>query len=233
MVLCELLGAVAPCADNSEFGFVVKRVRVCCNGNVNSFWQTYRVPLVLGGLGVIVIVVSLALLFKAVQTTTPIEFSSSKEGEEGKEGQERKTSKISVDIEGAVASPGVYQLPAGSRVDDAIVAAGGLSADADIERIASSINRAGKLVDAGKLYFPKKGEAAGSSSSDVSNVSPLSNVVSINSGSQSELEALRGIGPATAQKIIDGRPYQTLEELVSKKAMGQSLFNKLKEQLTL
>lgn len=57
--------------------------------------------------------------------------------------------------------------------------------------------------------------------------------VSVNRAAVEDLEALSGIGPVTARKIIDNRPYGSLEELVSKKAMGKSLLNKLKEQLTL
>lgn len=57
--------------------------------------------------------------------------------------------------------------------------------------------------------------------------------VSVNSALAEDLEALPGIGPVTAKKVIDNRPYQTLEDLVNKKAMGQALFNKLKDQLTL
>ena len=203
------------------------------------FWQTYRVPLILGGAGVIVIITSLILLIKTVQTATPIEFSSSVEEEEGKEGQERTLSKISIDVEGAVASPGVYQLPRESRVEDAIAAAGGLASDADTERIAATINRAAKVVDGGKLYFPRQGERQGASLSTQElqaqgrALGSQLSTVSVNAASQSELEALAGVGPVTAQKIITNRPYQTIEELVSKKAMGQSLFNKLKEQLTL
>src|SRR3989344_1871453 len=137
-------------------------------GNENQeaqppFWQTYRVPLLLGGAGIVVVITSLILLIKTVQTATPIEFSGSIDGEEGKEGQERKTSAISVDVEGAVVAPGVYQLPRDSRVEDAITAAGGLSSDADTERIAATINRASKVVDGGKLYFPRQGERQGAS----------------------------------------------------------------------
>ena len=57
--------------------------------------------------------------------------------------------------------------------------------------------------------------------------------ISINSALQEDLEALPGIGPVTAKKIIDNRPYGSLEELVEKKAMGQALFKKLKDQLVL
>ena len=58
-------------------------------------------------------------------------------------------------------------------------------------------------------------------------------LININSASQTELEALPGVGPVTAGKIIDGRPYQTLEELKSKKAVGNALFEKIKDKLTI
>lgn len=58
-------------------------------------------------------------------------------------------------------------------------------------------------------------------------------LISINSASQFELELLPGVGPVTAQKIIDNRPYETLEELVIKKAVGQKLFEKIKQYVSL
>ena len=94
-----------------------------------------------------------------------------------------------------------------------------------------------KLVDGAKIYIPKIGEniieqnigTQGQTSTGVSAVG----LISVNTASQAELEVLPGIGPVTATKIISNRSYQTLEELVTKKAMSQSLFNKLKEQLSL
>lgn len=182
-----------------------------------AIWKAYKIPIILGSISLLCIAISLTLLIKFYQSADPIEFS-----------QEASPSEIllAVDIEGAVINPGVYQLPAGARVEDAIAVAGGLSDEADEERIAGSINRAAKLSDGAKLYIPKKGDAA-------SPVGDLGNLLNINSASASDLEALPGIGLVTAKKIIDGRPYQTLEELVSKKAISQSLFEKLKEQLSL
>ena len=57
-------------------------------------------------------------------------------------------------------------------------------------------------------------------------------LININTATQTELEALPGVGPVTAGKIIDGRPYQTLEELKTKKAVGNALFEKIKDKLT-
>ena len=182
-------------------------------------FRQYKIPLILGGLSVFTITISIILLVKSVATTTPIEFSSDQVA--------TGSSVIKIDVEGAVVSPGLYSLPEGSRVEDAITAAGGLSKDVDGETLAKSINRAMKLVDGGKIFIPSV------HSSPISPQSPLSPLISVNSGSQSELESLPGIGPVTAKKIIDNRPYQTPEELVSKKAVGQSVFEKIKNQISL
>lgn len=190
-------------------------------------WQNQlkelRIPLAIGGISILLILVSITLLIKSVQTTTPIQFSSDSASESGVLGQ--ATSQITVDIQGAVARPGVYELPEGSRVEDALSAAGGLTSEADAERISQTINRAAKLSDGAKLYFPKK--------SDSTSHNSYPSLVSVNASSQSDLEALPGIGPVTAKKIIAGRPWQTLDELVTKKAMSQSLLTKLKDQLSL
>lgn len=184
-----------------------------------SFWAKYRIPLVLGGGSLLLIVLSLVLLIKSVQTEAPIEFheatSSAASG-----------SPIRVDVEGAVVAAGVYSLSAEARVEEALQAAGGLRPDADMAVVARTLNRAAKLTDGGKIYVPKVGETPA-----VAGVGAGS--VSINTASVGALEALPGIGPATAAKIVANRPYQNLTELVGKKVLSPTLFNKLKEQLTL
>ncbi|MFZ5844939.1 MAG: helix-hairpin-helix domain-containing protein [Patescibacteria group bacterium] len=196
-----------------------------------KIWQEYQLPIVFGSISLLLIVISLTFLLKSFSVSAPIEFSS----DASPAGQVHQT--ITIDIEGAVANPGVYRLPSGSRVEEAVVAAGGLSAEADLERIAKVINRAARLSDGAKLYIPEKGDPSPpvGRSGQVPQGGQVSGVemVSVNHASQSELEALPGVGPVTARKIMDNRPYTSLEELISKKAMSQSLFNKLKDQLTL
>ncbi len=195
-------------------------------------WKTYRAPIILGGVSTFFIIVSLTILIKSVQTSTPITFSS---GEATVAGAMR-AGEIVVDIAGAVNKPGVYRLPVGSRVEDAITAAGRLSDDVDADRLAQVVNRAAKLSDGAKLYIPKVGDGQRSHNISPPN-SPNSpnfpNLVSVNAASQQELEALDDVGVSTAKKIIAGRPYTNLEELVAKKAVGQALFEKLKDQITL
>ena len=190
-----------------------------------SVWQVYKVPILLGGCSFLLIVLSLYLLIKTYQAPDPIQFLTVGEQQATSSGTQ---SVLFIDVSGAVVKSGLYQLPFGSRVDDAIVAAGGMTKEADIEKIATSINRAAKLSDGAKVYIPKKTEAENDQSS-----TETTTTVSINSASSADLERLNGIGPATATKIIAGRPYTRIEELVEKKAISQGLFEKLKALLTL
>ena len=188
--------------------------------DVAEVLRNYKTPILLGGISIVSIILSIVLLVKSTQTTTPIQFSSDTT-------EASRSATITVDIEGAVVNPGVYTLPAGSRVEDAIVAAGGLGSGADGDAFAKTMNRAMKLVDGGKIYVPSL------SSSPLSPQFPLSPLISVNSATESELDTLPGIGPVTAQKIITNRPYQTLEELVGKKAVGAALFEKIKDKISL
>lgn len=186
----------------------------------------YRLPLFLVGLSVIALVSAVVLFVKTVQPDDSIRFSS----DNTDVASASQSAKLVIDVSGAVASPGVYMLPAGSRVIDAITIAGGFTAQADTDAVAATINQASILSDGAKVYIPMQGTTIGQGevASAVS-----TKTVSINTASESELDTLSGVGPVTAKKIIDNRPYTKLEDLVTKKAVGQSLFDKLKNQLTL
>lgn len=188
--------------------------------------QAYRLPMLFGAGSILCIVISLILILSSARPDNPIEFSPPAGGE----GSPSASFALTVDIAGAVVEPGVYTLPFGSRVEDAIEAAGGISADADDEAIARSVNRAAKLSDGAKLYFPLHDDAVSLPAFDPQ---LPTKTYAINAASGAELEELSGVGPVTAQKIIAGRPYGKIEELVEKKVMSQSLFDKLKSQLTL
>ncbi|TSC86356.1 MAG: competence protein ComEA [Microgenomates group bacterium Gr01-1014_7] len=139
---------------------------------------------------------------------------------------------ISVDVSGAVNRPGVYKLNEGSIVEDAIRVGGGFSDSANKEYISKYLNMAQKLSDGSKVYVPLTGETGPGvhTGSSVSATNPQSKV-NINTSTQAELEALPGIGPVTASKIISGRPYQTSDELVSKKVVSKIIFEKIKDSL--
>lgn len=149
---------------------------------------------------------------------------------------EEKT--ILVDVEGSVVKPGVYKLPENSRIQDGLVAAGGLAATADRQYIAKNFNLAIKLTDGAKIYVPNVEEAvsgaevlsASGTSSEGIVVGALTN---INTASQSQLEALPGrVGPKTAEKIISGRPYNSIDELLSKKIVSASVFSQIKDKIS-
>ena len=139
--------------------------------------------------------------------------------------------KIKVDVEGQVLKPGVYSLDSNSRVQDALIAAGGLSSEAN----RNAINLAAKIADGQKIYVPAIGEEGTTSIMGTTGITGenYGGIVSINSGTQAELEGLPGIGPVTAQKIIDNRPYGSQEELLDKKVVGKATYEKIKDMITL
>jgi competence protein ComEA len=141
-----------------------------------------------------------------------------------------------VNVVGAVPRPGLYELPEGSRVHDAVDAAGGLLADAD----ASSINLAAPLEDGELLAIPfvGGGEALTRSSDTglATDVPANPDLININTATVEELDNLPGIGPTTAQKIIDYRtengPFQQIEDLLNVSGIGPSTFEQLKDLIT-
>lgn len=188
----------------------------------------YKFPLIFGGLGIILLLAAIVLLTKNLTPAAEVQFTSG--------ATSSAQTKLKVDMEGAVLVPGVYELAADSRISDALASAGGLSAEADRDWVAKNLNLAAKVTDGGKIYIPEQGqfnsgEAVSGLSSNQFGVS-TSKTLNINSASQLELEALPGIGPVTAGKIINGRPYNTVEELKTKKVLGNSLFEKIKDSLT-
>lgn len=140
--------------------------------------------------------------------------------------------KITIDVEGAVINPGVYSLVSSSRVKDALIAAGGFSSNADRSWISKNLNLALKLSDAMKIYIPFQGESAVKGLNTTTGTISVDNLININSASLSDLDTLPGIGPVTAQKIIDGRPYNSLNDLLTKKIVKSSVFQNIKDKIT-
>lgn len=151
------------------------------------------------------------------------------------ETKELETESIRVDISGAVEKPGVYEMVTDQRVADALEIAGGLSEEADREWVAKRLNLAAKLTDGWKIYIPKSGEGDQENKENQGMVlaeTISEDILNINTASKSELEDLPGIGPVTAEKIITNRPYQNIEELVTKKVLGAKTLEKIKEHVT-
>ena len=136
---------------------------------------------------------------------------------------------IVVDVSGAVEEPGVYNLPSGSRIGDALVAAGGLAADADRVWVAQTLNLAKEIKDQEKIFIPALGrvelsrvEGKGSTLGE-----QKTGKININTASESELDSLPGIGSVRAGAIIDNRPYGSVEELLSKAKIPQSVYEEI------
>lgn len=133
---------------------------------------------------------------------------------------------VVVDVQGGVAEPGIRELPAGSRVADAIAAAGGYAIDADVEASAASLNLAQPLVDGGQVRVPRIGDAVaaadptrGAGEPTGGSTATGGGPVNLNTATPEELEALPGIGPVTVQKIVAARleaPFASLEDAVQR-----------------
>jgi competence protein ComEA len=136
-----------------------------------------------------------------------------------------------IDIEGGVTHPGILELPAGSRVADALAAAGGYADTADLAAAAQSLNLAASLVDGQQIYVPILGAAPPAAGGGGS----TGGLLNLNRATQSELEALPGIGPVTAGKIIASRaeqPFATLDELVSRKVLSTHQLEQIADLVT-
>jgi competence protein ComEA len=200
-----------------------------------SVLKKYWLPISIGVLGLTLLVYGLIYLSASSSKTTK---DDSITFETGENTSTNSVKKIMVDVEGAVVNPGVYSVGEDARVQDGLIAAGGFSVKADRNWIAKNLNLAAKLSDSTKIYIPDIDEdkstatganssVAGISSSDV-NVNAL---ININTATSGELDALPGIGPVTAEKIINNRPYSTIDDLLSKKAVSNKVFLQIKNKI--
>jgi len=134
---------------------------------------------------------------------------------------------VVVDVAGKVRRPGLVVLPSGSRVNDAIAKAGGVRAGVDL----SSINLARVLVDGEQILVSNRGAQAGAASAGGGGL------VNLNSAGLSELDTLPGVGPVTAQKIVDWRAahgaFTSVEDLLEVPGIGDKTLADIAPHVTL
>ena len=150
---------------------------------------------------------------------------------------ESSQEKIMVDVKGAVRQAGVYELPVGSRVYDAVQKAGGMTDEANSQ----SVNLAQKLEDESIVYVAKNGEeiapvASASAGTTSGEKQSKDGKVNLNTATEAELQTISGIGQKRAQDIIAYREekgkFQSVDELKNVSGIGQKTLEKLKEHVT-
>ena len=197
-------------------------------------WESWSLSVkaaVIGG--VLLLLVGVGGLFskkeEAVEDVTVVETTALAEKTEVSTTQEAV---IFVDIKGAVKNPGVYQMKAGDRVKDALDAAGGLTGEADSQKV----NLAQRVEDQMVIVVPKVGEEvtempAGATSKKASKEGK----VNINTATVEELKTLKGVGEKKAEAIIDYRKkngsFKTKEDLMKVRGIGKKLFESFQERI--
>ncbi|MBB5324778.1 competence protein ComEA [Anoxybacillus tepidamans] len=163
----------------------------------------------------------------ALTADPPLEQKNAAEMNEEQEQQQPIA--LFVDVKGAVARPGVYEVTEHARVKDVIAMAGGLTKEADHTKV----NLAAKVHDEMIIYVPAKGEvSAPVPSGDSQEEKPK---IDINSASLEEIQKIQGIGPAKAAAIIAYReehgPFRKIEDLLNVSGIGEKSLEKMKEQI--
>jgi len=179
-------------------------------------WIRRKLYYVIGGLGLLMILIAMMLNYiKRPPEVAETVFTESKVNKV-----------IKIDIEGAVERPGIYDVTNDSRIQDVLITAGGMTAKANRNYVSKNINLAQKVYDGQKIFIPEEETSLG----DQGN---LSNLININTAAEAQLDSLPGIGPTTAKKIIAGRPYQNISQLIEQHIVSQAVYLKIKDLISL
>ena len=174
------------------------------------------------------------LLIEGRENTSTVEQLAAEESPE--ENPEPK--EIFVHLSGAVNKPGVLKLSEGTRVYEAVEMAGGLEVDAD----SSGINLARTLQDEERIHIPRQGEIqtnpvqyANPATQSIGGETRQSGLININTADSASLQTLTGIGPSTAEKILDYRqssgPFRSIEQIKEVSGIGEKTYQKFKDKI--
>lgn len=207
--------------------------------------RKYFLEIILLTVALVITITALAIYAKNNQENTDQEIITNNQPEKVLSG------KIFVDVSGAVKKPNVYEISFGARLKDVVDKAGGLSDEADTVFFNRNFNLARTVTDQEKIYVPSISEINNgvfmenprtldytSPGTGVVNNAPTTdaltnNNININSATIEELDQLPGVGQTTANKIIINRPYSNIEELLTKKVVNKSVYEKIKGLIAL
>jgi competence protein ComEA len=195
-----------------------------------------RVLILFGFIGLILIAVGIFIYKSGLNFSgTKVEILSGPE-------QINNSENITAEISGAVITPGVFKIPDGSRIDDLLILAGGFSGKADRVWCDKYLNRAAKISDGQKVFIPfvdqqsnvlTAKERGGDQTTSTIFSSDSKTMININTSSLNQLDSLPGIGQVYGQSIIEHRPYSNVSELLSKGVLKASVYNKIKDLVTI
>lgn len=204
-------------------------------------------PAALAGAGLALVVVAAVAVaaFRTTSAAPPVELSLPRAGSPADPGAEAAEAGAGSGVEepdvmvhaaGAVVHPGLYRLPADARLADALDAAGGPAAEADLD----AVNLAARVADGERIYVPRKGEVVsagpgGGGPGPSSGAEGRGGPLDLNTATAEQLDALPGIGPATAEAIISYRRehgrFRSVEELVEVRGIGEAKLAALRSKV--
>jgi competence protein ComEA len=214
--------------------------------------RTVSVPrsaIVTGGIAVVLAVGAFVLAFGSgsggsVAIEGGVPFESASPGASSSSGSRAAADGqvVVVEIVGAVERPGVFRLPADSRVGDLVAAAGGYGPRVDADRAGQELNLAAELKDGDQIRVPSRDDASlqsvrpgGGGGQGPGGGSSTAGPIDLNRATEGELDTLPGIGPVTAAKIVASReeqPFTAVEDLRTRKLVGEKTFASLKDLVT-
>ncbi len=193
---------------------------------------------------VLLLVAVVVFLFKGASTPSFVVEKSSTTSSfdsgdsKANEGSTHDQKSISVHVAGCVLNPGMYSIAEGARVNDAIELAGGFNDDADQDRI----NLARVLSDGEQIVVPSKNDSSGNggasadSPESATGVSVTISKVNVNTADAAELDAIPGVGPSLAKKIVSDRdangPFKNIDELARVSGIGDKKLEGMREYVT-
>lgn len=221
---------------------------------MQNWWRKIKTwQLVVGVCGIVLLGIAVFLLViqqekedkeLLIETLSTTEVTVDTKKEQEQANNESKSTKIYVDISGAVKQPGVYQLPEGSRLFDLLKQAGGLTEDAAIQ----TVNQAMIIQDQQKIIILTQDQAQSLDTENINNNGHLeeksdeksskeAGKININQADLTQLQQLSGIGEKKAQAIIDYRnengSFKTIEDLAKVTGIGEKTVEKLRDSITI